>query len=546
MYYPSQDDLRLLRQHNKTIYVNIEVKNKSLDTLDEISGVCTDFSYSISSDSGVRQTANVSIYIKDNKYKVRQDSLFWLDKILYVQVGYADNILNETHYYPNGYYLITDNGYSYSESDKILSLTLVDLMSLFDGERGGYLTGQKIAVYRYGNHPLDWYTAFNENNEPYECDENGNKTSNNTIRPNTIRQVVIDIVSDWGKWKNYKIGDVGDYYGGVYESYEIPYDLEFGSGSTIFDVLDKLRNLYPNWEFFFDEDGYFVYQKIPTGIDDPIIFDDAILKGLIISEPSSNSFSDICNLREVFGLCFTPDYASNTTAVSQGDTYNVTMSYSNFAYENNKLYAFIAGTTNVANVKLNINNLGAWPIVKEKNLNGNYIGIDAYSLVPNTAYVVKCDKVDKNTWQFIYQGQYQVWAIDSVWSQEPSDATKQQYIKDFGCQNMSFTVFPTNPFCVDKIGLVVGSTIVDEQIYTDQLALERAQFENYNSTILKDTVTMDLIAIPWIGVNQKLEHTLRLTGIKSQYLIKSVDMNVLSGTMSLTMTYFYNYYPYRK
>ena len=65
MYYPSQDDLRLLRQHNKTIYVNIEVKNKSLDTLDEISGVCTDFSYSISSDSGVRQTANVSIYIKD-------------------------------------------------------------------------------------------------------------------------------------------------------------------------------------------------------------------------------------------------------------------------------------------------------------------------------------------------------------------------------------------------------------------------------------------------------------------------------------------------
>lgn len=546
MYYPDQDDLRLLKQRNKVIYVNIEVKNKSLNTLEEISGVCADFSYSLTSESGIRRTANVSVYIKDDKYKVRQDSLFWLDKIFYIQIGYVDNLTGKIKYYPNGYYLITDNGYSYSESDKMLSLTLVDLMSLFNGERGGYLTGQKVAVYRYGHHPLKWYTAFDEYNVPYECDENGNKTSNNTIKPNTIRQAVIDIVSDWGKWNNYKIGDVGDYYNNIYESYEIPYDLEFNSGATIFEVLDKLRNLYPNWEFFFDTDGYFVYQKIPTGVDDPIILDDQILDGLIISEPSSNSFGNIYNLREVFGLCFTPDYASNTASGLSNGTYSVSINYSDFAYQNNKLYAFIPSVTNPANAKLNINGLGAWNIVQEKNLNGNYISLEAGTFEPGTAYVVKCNKIDKNNWQFIYQGQYQVWAIDSVWSKEPSNAVKQQYIKDFGCSNMSFTVFPTNPFCVDKVGLIVGETIIDEQIYTDRLALERAQFENYNTTILQDTVTMEMIAIPWIEVNQKIEHSLQLTNTTSQYLIKSAQINVLSGTMSLTMIYFYNYYPYRK
>ena len=68
MYSITQEDIRLLKQREKEIYVKIEVKDKDFKTLDEVSGVCTSFSYDISSDSGIRRSANLSVYIKEDKF----------------------------------------------------------------------------------------------------------------------------------------------------------------------------------------------------------------------------------------------------------------------------------------------------------------------------------------------------------------------------------------------------------------------------------------------------------------------------------------------
>lgn len=600
MYIPTQDDVRLLRQKEKTIYTKLEVKNRELKTLEEVSGVATDFSFSINSDSGVRRTANLSVYIKSPKYMAQEYSLFWIDKIIYVEVGYLNNRTQEVHYYPVGYFVITDNGYSYDAGSKMLTLSLVDLMGIFNGTRGGYLTGQKTYVFRYGTHPISWYQSFGENGAPLYCDSNGQvlnlaaDASGNAIiaykrvdgqvvyengfpaydttqalasngvyyqrgsqqipmAQNTIRNAIIDIVSYWGKWDKYNVSECWNNGPDYQEPYYIPYDLDFGAGVTVFDILNEISELYPNYEFFFDIDGTFVYQEIPTCIDDSILLDDTLLDGLVISEPFSNSFIEIYNMREVFGKCYETDYFFENCQLV-GNTYTANVAVTEFDYQGGKYYGFTVPRTNPENAMLQVTNasgttLTAFPIVSSKTKDGVSYPLEAGVMEAGKSYVVKAYSKGRSQMEFIFQGQYQIWAIDSIWSEEPDEATKIALRKEtdgWQCANYTYSIFPENPFCVDKVGLKIAPTIEDKAIFTDKLCRDRAQFENYNSTILKDSVSMTMVTIPWLDVNKKIEHSLYIKDepVTEQYIIKSITNNVLEGTMNVNMVYFYDYYPY--
>lgn len=600
MYVPTQDDIRLLKQKDKTIYTKLEVKDRELKTLEEVSGVATEFNYNINSDSGVRRTANLSVYIKSKKYMAEEESLFWIDKIIYVEVGYLNNRTRQIHYYPVGYFVITDNGYSYDASSKTLSLSLVDLMGIFNGTKGGYLTGQKTYVFRYGTHPISWYQNFDENGAPLYCDINGqvlnlranangeaviayqrNETgriiydengfplydttqalaSNGVyyikgnkqipMAQNTIRNAIIDIVSYWGKWKKYNVSECWNNGPDYQEPYYIPHDLDFGAGVTVFDILNEISELYPNYEFFFDTDGTFIYQEIPTCINDDIVLNDDILDGLIISEPFSNSFVEVYNMREVFGKCYETDYFFENCTLS-GDTYSANVAVSEFDYQGGKYYGFTVPKANPRNVKLKITNasgttLEAFPIVSSKTKDGESFPLPANTMEAGKSYVVKAYSKGHSQMEFIFQGQYQIWAIDSIWSKEPDAATKSALRKETDggqCSNYTYSIFPENPFCVDKVGLKIAPTIEDKAIFTDKLCKDRAQFENYNSTILKDSISMTMLTVPWLDVNKKIEHKLFLKDEKEQYIIKSITNNVLEGTMNVNMIYFYDYYPY--
>jgi len=504
MYNITQDDIHLLKQREKTIYVSIEIKDKSLKTLDEVSGVCTNFNYTISSDSGIRRAANLSVFIKDDKFNVSRESLFWIDKILYIKVGYRNIRTNQIVYYPVAHFLITENSISYDETTKELSMSLVDLMSMFTGERGGYLVGYATKIRRYGNIPDDEIT---EDSIPVR-----------------IRNAIVDTVVQLGGWNKYRIDDVG---------YPVPYDIEFGAGVTVFDIIEELVNLYPAWEFFFDYDGTFICQEIPTCANDPVIANDEILYDLIIKEPYSNSFSTVYNITEVFGKCWETDYFVDSVVVS-GSQYNATIDIDNFVYQNNKYYGFTAPSNNVANVTLQINSLGAYPIVVS---DGTFVS--ANTLLMGQSYVVKFYNK-----KFYLQGQYQIHAVATLWNNEPSETVKSTYKTKYNCNNMSFVVNPDNPFAIDKIGDVVAETITDEGIWLDEDCLERAEYENWRTTTLSNQVSMDLMTIPWLDVNKKISHHLALQKQEEQYIIKNISQNVLEGTMTVDMMTFYPLYPY--
>lgn len=509
IYTVTQDDIKLLRQKEKIIYIKVEIKDREFKTLDEVSGECLSFNYDISSDSGIRRSANLSVHIKEQNFDYSYASLFWIDKIIYVSIGYKNMRTGAVHYYPVAHFFITENSISYNAVTNELSMALVDMMAMFTGERGGYLVGSATKVLRYGSKPVE---------EATDSDV-----------PVRIRKAIVDTVVQLGEWDKYRIDDVG---------YDVPYDIEFGAGVTVFEIIDELVNLYPAWEFFFDEEGTFICQEIPTCIDDKVVLNDEILAELIIEEPYTNSFSEVYNITEVFGKCWETDYFCDSVTAS-GKQYSATLNVTGFVYQNNKYYGFTVPANNVEAPTLKINSLEVYPIV-----NTNDSALSAGTLLAGHSYVVKFYNK-----KFYLQGQYQIHAIATLWSSLPDDDRERDelinsYKEKYNCNNMSFVVNPDNPFAIDKIGPVVNQTIEDDVIWTDKDCLQRAEYENWKTTVLSNTVSMQTVAIPWLDVNQKIEHHLAKQPSRAQYIIKSISHDVMGGVMSMEMINFYPLYPY--
>ena len=76
--------------------------------------------------------------------------------------------------------------------------------------------------------------------------------------------------------------------------------------------------------------------------------------------------------------------------------------------------------------------------------------------------------------------------------------------------------------------------------YTDELAQQRAEYELWLHTNMNNTLTLDCVPVYWLDVNLLTEYTLKRNGVKSKYLIKSINIGFApSDRMSLTMIKFY-------
>lgn len=87
----------------------------------------------------------------------------------------------------------------------------------------------------------------------------------------------------------------------------IPHDLEYNTGTTIWNILTELRDLYFPFEMYFDDDT-FVCKEIPSGYDDPVVLDENTFKSMVISENASVDYSQIHNCVEVWGASNSSDY----------------------------------------------------------------------------------------------------------------------------------------------------------------------------------------------------------------------------------------------
>ena len=106
------------------------------------------------------------------------------------------------------------------------------------------------------------------------------------------------------------------------------------------------------------------------------------------------------------------------------------------------------------------------------------------------------------------------------------------------------TIIPDSPFTVQKIGerIDVKSSGEFQNITSDDLALERAQYENWKNSRLTDTIDLTTKLMPFVVPYTKIDYKRSGDSVRNDYIIKSVSHDLDNGTTTINMYTFYPLY----
>ena len=297
---PSQTDYDLSQLKVRNQRIKVDLLNFNFQTINSLEGKVTDGSISIDATSDIRRTCNITLVVENSENILAPGGEVWLDKFIKVYVG-TDNPRNgnETVWNNMGLFLINNPESVYNATTNTITFEGLDLMAKLTGRRNGQLPAVTTVV-------------------PAES---------------KVADVVKQTITQLGGFDKYIIQDAG---------YEIPYDIKKDMGSTIYDLLVEIRDLYSDWEMFFDVDGVFHWQQIPNGINEPVVLDFNQLKQkVIISETIDVDFENVKNHIIVYGRLLDNGeqvMATSTDTISSSP-YNVdSIGRINYIVDDEKIY----------------------------------------------------------------------------------------------------------------------------------------------------------------------------------------------------------------
>ena len=536
--------------------------------------------------------------------------------------------INGVHWYSKGVYVIKENGITYDATTNTLSLSCTDLTILLDGTFGGQLTGSQTIIYRFAQ------TADHKDDRTH---------------PLKIKNCIVD---------TFKLSDLTKYNIDYWERY-IPHDIEYNTGTTIWQILTELRDLYYPFEMYFDDDT-FVCKEIPSGINDPVVLNEDTFADLVISENASVDYSQVKNCVEVFGATIESDLFAYGD--SQDDSGNAVDNYvelvtdsgtlntmwddmkkiwpnsfvgqrpnrallfhfkdQDFLNSNSISISFIAPTaikmdediffeiinTNtlttesegVTTTKTTVQKLGVRHLYKtatDKYGNDQRIDKDI-TLREGEYYIFKIEatvvdniatssisnslleaikklsqiimnlnsdkeiSADNSTViykenRFYFLGQQQSHAMLKFVDKMPTDAQIELDKRAENCSNLKY-ITVTSPtdltgsynsrMTIDRIGrrneVLSGGDY--ENYTTNERAMEVGEYKLWQGTRLTDTVQLKMLLVPWLDVNERIDYAARYMKTKSavEWIVKKIDFNLGEGTMDVTLSRYYPYYPY--
>lgn len=124
-------------------------------------------------------------------------------------------------------------------------------------------------------------------------------------------------------------------------------------------------------------------------------------------------------------------------------------------------------------------------------------------------------------------------AIVKLMSREPTQEEIERDLLVEPTENIDYVIDAESPYCVDKIGeyrqVLSGGEY--DNITTDDLAMQRAKYENWRSTDLLDRISVVMVDIPWLDVNEKIEIPIQDT--VGTYVVKQKSGSSSEGTMTI-------------
>lgn len=462
----TSDQFRSAMQNIQNRFIRLELLNFQYQTVDSIEGICISGNISINANSDIRRTGSIVLVINNSSFEVESGSKIWLDKYIRVWVGISSLYTGEIEWTNCGLYIIDAPNYQYDIETNTLTLSLLDLMAKLTGIRNGYLKG------------IPTILSAGEN----------------------IRQAIIDTLA-LGGFTKYIVEEAPS-------PGTIPNDLEFSQGSTIYDLLKGLRDIYPDYEIFVSPEAIFYYKPIPTGDEDPVVVDDTLWENIVISEQIDVDFQSVKNSIEVYGRTHDPEHFSTETTISGS---NITLTIEDVTeYTEDMIYGFtLTDNPGYTDISLQINSLLSLPVTLDD-------GTTKAVIEAESGEVYYCVQ---------YKGTYWNWLghLQSYGFIEDTNSDSPFYVEG----------------TVGRIRLpLYGGEY--ENIFSDNLAQQRAEYELWLHTNMNDTITLTCVPVYWIDVNILVSYTSMKDNKTNLYIIKSINYGLAPGdNMTITMMRFY-------
>lgn len=545
----TDNDWRIVHQNIIDLMVELKVYDSSDTLLDTLYGVVNGGKTNADASSAVRRTATFVIIPTKQITNLTEKSLVWLNKNVKVRLGILDLRTNERVWYNCGSYIYNDASTQYDESTNEMTINLSDWMLKLDGTVNGQVGGAITTI----------IPAYVEN-----------EITGEPISYNAIKDSLETVLSQLGglSASDYEVCDIGEYkampqYNENYLVYRqkyplwniIPYDLEFSTGETVYSIIEQLATLYPNYDAAYNEDGKFIVQMIPSAYSDDIVIPYHQIFDLVISESTQTDLTTIRNICEVWGETIDAEYFVDSVPMDENDIYTVTINGYE-SYNTGDRFAFVFSQASVGGQLLKINNLESLVIYKESNDEVVGIGdIDTthiHVFKITTAYDDNGDFVKKLMWLGVDQAHgvnvltdgtvVENGFTDSSGTYDLYSLAYYQHI--FNCENVSLTTIVTSPFTVQKLGnrIDVKSGGEFANITSDELALERAEYENWKNCRLTDTVTITTKIMPFVQPYQKVSYIKNGYKEKEQFIVQDCSHDLDNGTTTVTMYKFYPLY----
>lgn len=549
-YMVTHEDLMIVLSQSASppIEITIEVLDSSGRIIDAINGIIGG-GMSINAESDVRRTINLVVHPVSRKQRLRitENSLLWMNKDIRISVGLYNRRTKQYKHYPLGCYVYTDTSGTYDAATNSLALNCSDFMKKLDATKNGQLGSLTIK-----------YPAYQENEE-----------TGKVIQYNTIRNAVIETLERLAKITNHMIDDIGEIkampgYNDKWQEYRannpmwnaIPFDQEFSAGCSVLSILTTFRDLYPNYEMFFDMDmNTFICQLKPMLYEDDVYLDNSFLQRVLISENTSVDMTSVRNICEVWGQVIEADYYSDDCSYSN-NTYSSSISGYSDGYSNGDTVGLKISSANNSNAQININSFGTIGIYNEATDSP----IQSGELKVGNVYVFKIKKTCENQQDIVKAyilGQWQVHAINVLSNGKKSGKfvtssdgaryelySKEYFQKFYNCDRVDMTIVEDSPFAVEKLGeiLDVKTSGEYENITSDDLAADRAKWENWKNCRLTDRITITTVLLLFLDVNKKVSYQRSDADVEHQYITSSVSHDFPGFKSTISMYRFYPLY----
>ena len=501
------------------------------------------------------------------EYKADAEDIFYTQTVSYTGNTYYLTIDGYTMYTPLDYILFTIPNNNFENSriqiNSLYSIPIVDKYTLEPVDPGVLQAGLVYSFFISNDQ------AVLTSHESIPTNEDGTIADGKPISSYIIRDAVLTTVGQLGRIPRdtCNVDDIGEYdamplYNTDWETYReqwpewnrIPFDQEFSSGTTVLNILTTFRDLYPNYEAYFDEEGNFCMNMIPSGDEDEVVLQNNFFQPLYISENTSIDLSSIRNVCHVWGQVLEPDYFA-TSSVYTDNTYSATIEGYEDEYMTGDQIAITVSMTNEEAPMLNINEFGAIPIIDDDKR----VALEADKIKAGQTYVLKIRKkyVDgEYEITAALQGQWQVQGICAlVASKEGTDEIyhttsgtdvrkySEEYFRDvYACPSVLLRVIPTSPFTCQKIGEYMDVYTDEKNITSDSLALQRGDWEIYKQARLQDSITLVTTLVPFADVNIKVRYRRHDLDSAYPYIVKNISHNFEGGTTTWQLMRFYPLY----